>query len=145
MVPSMPTHAKWAAGLLALSGVLLTTAALLTISLDGAPASARATGFVGAALIGGALLAVAWQMRRRQQWAHRTAVVLVGMQIVVGIVMLSIGARGGFPWSGLLLLWLLLHPKTRRWFSGEPESYPDRPLDEPSLEEINRRFADRRD
>ena len=141
----MPTHAKWAAGLLAFGGVVLTTAALLTISLDGAPASAEATGFVGAALIGGALLAVGWQMRRRQRWAHRTAVVLVGMQIVVGIVMLLIGARGGFPWSGLLLLWLLLHPKTRRWFDGEPESYPDRPLDEPSLEEINRRFADRRD
>ena len=145
MVPSMPSHAKWAAGLVAFSGVVLSTAALLTIGLDRAPASSRATGFVGAALIGGALLVVAWQMRRRQRWAHRTAVALVGVQIVVGVLMLVIGARGGFPWSGLLLLWLLLHPKTRRWFAGEPESYPDRALDEPSLEEINRRFADRRD
>lgn len=145
MVPPMPTHARWAAGLLAFGGVVLTTAALLVVGLDRAPASSRATGFVGAALIGGALLVVAWQMRRRQRWAHRTAVALVGVQIVVGVVLLLIGARGGFPWSGLLLLWLLLHPKTRRWFDGEPESYPDRPLDEPSIAEINRRFADRRD
>ena len=145
MVPSMPTHAKWAAGLLALSGVVLTTAALLTVSLDGAPASARATGFVGAALIGGALLAVAWHLRQRQRWAHRTAIALAGAQTVTGIVLLFVGDRGGGPWSGLLLLWLLLHPKTRRWFDREPETYPDRPLDEPSLEEINRRFADRRD
>ena len=141
----MPTHARWAAGLLALIGVVLSVAALLVVGLDGAPAGARATGFVGAALIGGALVTVAWQMHRRRRWAHRTAVVLVALQLLVGVFMLLIGARGGFPWFGLLLLWLLLHPKTRRWFNGEPEPYPDRPLEEPSLEEINRRFADRRD
>ena len=141
----MPTHAKWAAGLLALSGVVLMTAALLAISLNDAPASTRLAGFAGAALISGALVAVAWQLHRRQQWAHRTAVALAGAQTVTGIVLLFVGDRGGGPWSGLLLLWLLLHPKTRRWFTGEPGPHPDRALDEPSPEEINRRFADRRD
>ncbi|HEX4904098.1 MAG TPA: hypothetical protein VFU93_01510 [Acidimicrobiales bacterium] len=143
MRPPMPTHARWAAGLIAFSGVLLTGAGLLTLSLDRVPASGRATGFVGATLIGGALVLVAWQMRRRQRWAHRTAVVLVTLQLVIGIVMLLIDARAAVPWFAALLLWLLLHPKTRRWFDGVPEPTPDRPLDEPSLHEINRRFAER--
>ena len=139
----MPTHARWAAGLLAFTGVVLTLAALLVVGLDGAPASARATGFVGAALIGGGLLLVAWQMRRRQRWAHRVAVALVCVQLVTGLVMMFVGTRGAVPWFPVLMLWLLLHPRTRRWFDGVPEPYPDRPLDEPSLEEINRRFANR--
>ena len=143
MGTNAPKRARWASWLISAMGAVLAVATLLIVTLPDASPQARVVGALAGASIAGGLLLLGWQLRLRNVWAHRIAIALVALQLVATVVRAIVAGRFDLPWFPVLLLWLLLNGQTRRWFAGEPEPPLGRALDEPSLDEINRRFAER--